>query len=80
MAWSPSIIAIGRIMSGIGVGMLTIAPQVYITEISYGSEGPKIAVNCLLITVGQLLLFIVNMLVSSNHKVLCLLDSLNFIG
>jgi MFS family permease len=30
VAWSPSIIAIGQFMSVIGVGMLTIAPQLYI--------------------------------------------------
>ena len=80
VSWSPSIIAISQFMSVIGVGMLTIAPQLYISEILYGSQGPKIVVKCLLITVVHLLLFIVNMLVSSNHKVLCLLDSLNFIG
>ena len=80
VAWSPSIIAISQFMSVIGVGMLTIAPQLYISEILYGSQGPKIVVKCLLITVVHLLLFIVNMLVSSNLKVLCLLDSLNFIG
>jgi MFS family permease len=80
VAWSPSIIAMPRFMSGIGVGMLTIAPQLYIAKISYETQGPKIAVNCLLITVGHLLSFIVNMLVSSNLEVLFLLDSLNFIG
>ena len=68
VAWSPLIIGIGRFMSGVGVGILTIAPQLYIAEISFRSHGPKIAMNCLLITVGHLFSFV--LVSSSNLEVL----------
>jgi MFS family permease len=48
-------IVAGRIISSIGLGVLSVAPPIYIAEIcTTVIHGQQIAVNCLLITIGHL--------------------------
>lgn len=64
---------LGRIINGIGVGILTIVPPLYIAETSTGFRGAHIALNSLLITGGVLISAFLN--IRSSSKV-CIVLSL----
>ena len=54
-------IVAGRIISSIGLGVLSVTPPIYIAEIcTIVIHGRQIAVSCVLITIGHLFLVLVS--------------------
>lgn len=62
LAPSPSIIIMGRIQVGLGVGMASMTSPLYISEASpHRIRGALVSTNGLLITGGQFLSYLINL-------------------
>ncbi|XP_025661998.1 inositol transporter 1-like [Arachis hypogaea] len=61
VAPNPTLIIVGRFFVGLGVGFASITAPMYIAEVSPSEiRGGLVSVNCLMITTGQFLSFVIN--------------------
>ncbi|XLR28297.1 hypothetical protein S83_056197 [Arachis hypogaea] len=61
VAPNPTLIIVGRFFVGLGVGFAFVTAPMYIAEVSPSEiRGGLVSVNCLMITTGQFLSFVIN--------------------
>ncbi|XP_016182596.1 inositol transporter 1-like [Arachis ipaensis] len=61
VAPNPTLIIVGRFFVGLGVGFASVTAPMYIAEVSPSEiRGGLVSVNCLMITTGQFLSFVIN--------------------
>ncbi|XP_029143251.1 inositol transporter 1-like [Arachis hypogaea] len=61
IAPNPTLIIVGRFFVGLGVGFASVTAPMYIAEVSPSEiRGGLVSVNCLMITTGQFLSFVIN--------------------
>lgn len=80
-AVGPWMIIVGRVFVGLGVGMASMTAPLYISEASPARiRGALVSTNCLLITGGQFLAYIMNLAFTKVRKVWRLLRFVNCIS
>ncbi|QHO21390.1 inositol transporter 1-like [Arachis hypogaea] len=61
VAPNPTLIIVGRFFVGLGVGFASVTAPMYIAEVSPSEiRGGLVSINCLMITTGQFLSFVIN--------------------
>lgn len=60
---------VGRAFTGVGVGIISVAPPLYIGEVSVSLRGSHVATYCVQMTLGHLLSEFVNSLLPPPNKV-----------
>jgi len=73
-ATDPTVLILGRLLVGLGVGVASVTAPVYIAEASPSEiRGSLVSTNVLMITGGQFLSYLVNLAFTRvNNRLLCL--------